>query len=122
MRYKLVKGRHGRFEDGAFTKYAPGDVIDLTDDELSRLDPGRFEALGDPPVEAPSDEAPPDQPKLGDWSHIADEPWARVAKTIRATDDIETLVAIQEAEEAGKARKGVLEAVSARLEELAEED
>lgn len=33
MKFKLLRGRHARFEDGVLVRYAVGDVIDLSDEE-----------------------------------------------------------------------------------------
>ncbi len=43
--YRLLRGRHRRFEDGTLREYTVGDLVELDDDEVRRLR-HRIKAIG----------------------------------------------------------------------------
>jgi hypothetical protein len=77
--YRLLSGRHRRFEDGVLTAYTAGDLIDLNEDESKRLQyrikpVGRAPAAVVPPCPDPEPEAlsAPVTPELPDVDEATD--------------------------------------------------
>lgn len=124
MKYKLLTGYHGRFEDGKRVRYAPGDVLDLTREERAKLGDrvvphvafeedvaGAGTSFADDSEESASGGA-------GDWSELLALSAAEAIELIGTLDDGEKVLALLDTEEAGRARKTVIAAATERLDAL----
>lgn len=134
--YRLVRGKHSRVENGVRKTYSAGDKINLTDDEAKlftagRLDPEYSHSHGGVNVNVPGqyETEPSDRDLEGesdseelesetDWSFIADENLSTVKDIIDRTKSVSDLQALADSERSGNNRKGVLDAVNARIKQL----
>lgn len=113
MKYRLLTGSHGRWEDGKSVRYVAGDEIDLSPEEVESFGK-RVEPVGGVAKAPPKPTPEPTQP-LG----LADLNWSDAAEAVSKLD-AEALDAAEAEERAGKDRKRVHEAIEARRAELAE--
>jgi hypothetical protein len=112
MRYKLLSTRFARYENGRLVRFEPGDVVDLTPEEADRFAGGRIEAV----VVAVPD---PVEPPTCVPTH---ELVARDAiAEIKVETDEDALLAVYAAEDAGRQRVSVLNAITDRLASLEDE-
>lgn len=108
--YRLLRGAHTRFEDKGAITYGLNSLIQLTDDEAAALGNRVRPAPGEKPAPAPTD-----------WSHLNTKTVPDVIAIVDKLNDVgelESLIAY-EASDAGKRRKGVLDAAEERLESIA---
>jgi len=112
--YRLISGRHGRFEDLPGGKknvvYGPGDIIGLTPAEAKNL-AGRVV----PHTETSAADAK-------EWESVVSGSNAReLVGIIKELDDADDIAALRQAEEArSRPRSSVLKAADTRLAQLAE--
>lgn len=103
-KYRLLKGSHGRSENGIDVSYVAGQVMDLSHAEATgRSLKGRIELV------AGDDDSV-------DLSLMSPK---KAASLILKLETMDEVVAFQGAEVQGKNRKPVLEAAEKRLQELA---
>lgn len=106
MKAILLIGTHGRVEaDGENHVYRQGDTIELNDDQYASLR-GRVRIIGEPDAE-PS---------------LLDHNVAAVASAIENINDVSILEELAAEETSGKKRKGVLTAISDRIDELSDDE
>lgn len=110
----LEVGTHGRWEDGDNHIYKAGDEILLSPDEARALH-GRIRIVRNAQAAAP---APAEaEAAETDVSLLAGNV-GQVALAVSQIDDLDTLVALAEAEAEGQDRKGALRAINQRVAEL----
>lgn len=118
MKYRLLTGSHGRWEKGQNVRYAAGDEIDLSNEEVESFGK-RVEPVGGSPVATPApDKTLRTLPAADKPLGLVDLGWAEAAEIVTTLETVEAVEAARKEEQAGKARKGVLDAVEARLAEL----
>jgi len=113
--YKLLSGKHGRFEAGAPRAYAKGDLIELTPEEAEGLGE-RVKLIGGPPPAAPETRVVgalerPTSRALG----LAELHWSKAAAVVGKLETVTEVEAAISEEKAGKGRRGVLDAAAERL-------
>lgn len=125
MRYRLLTGQHGRWEDGQNVVYRKGAEIDLSPEEVESLGPRRVEKIAGAAKVEPPQVAAEVAPAPETETTVAAGPlgldalhWAKAAAAVSGLATAEWLDAAEAEEKAGKDRKGVLEAIAARRAEL----
>lgn len=118
--YRLLTGSHGRFEDGTPVSYRAGQEIELNEAEAANL-AGRVELIGPAPKVKASRPEPEPEAEIGDFD-VSDMHWSKAAKLIGRLEEPGAVRKVRAAEEAGKARKGVLQAADERLAELEDQE
>jgi hypothetical protein len=120
--YKLLSGKHGRFEAGVPRAYAKNDLIELTPEEAENLGE-RVKLIGEPAAAAPAEatEVPPEtvEPAAPATLGLAELHWSKAAASIGKLGTAAEVEAAIAEEKAGKGRRGVLDAAEARLREIA---
>ena len=109
--YRLKKGTISRPEGDKRVLYTPGDVVQMSDEQLAAFN-GVLEPVHTAPSPEAKEAAKKEKPALA----------ADLVEAIANSDDEDELLKILEAEEAGPNRKSVVEAATAKLEELTTED
>jgi hypothetical protein len=110
QKYKLVRGSHGRWENGVFVLYKKGgDDILLTDAERKSLG-GRVVPVGETSTTGETD-----------WTFLSEQTVPVVMDYISTVDDINQLNSLKAAEVAGGNRKMVISAVESRVSKLESE-
>lgn len=100
------------------TVYRPGETVELTDKEAQPL----LEA-SPPPIEEPGAESESPTPAAPTATNpLAPETIAEVEAILPEIEDVERLEAAHEFESSNQGRKGALEAILTRLDEVAEGD
>jgi hypothetical protein len=117
--YKLLSGKHGRFEAGVPATYAKGDLIELTPEEAEGLGE-RVKLVGGTSPPAPETRVVralerPTSRALG----LTELHWSKAAAVIGKLETAAEVDAAVAEEKAGKGRRGVLDAAEARLREIA---
>lgn len=109
--YRLKKGRISRPEKGGRKLYEPGDIVQMSDEQLASFH-GELEPIhaAQAPKKKKSD-SKTEKPKR--------TPAAELVEAIAKSDSVDELSEILALEVADANRKSVVEAANAKLEELA---
>lgn len=121
--YKLVRGGHGRFENGQNVIYRAGDTIQLTDEEAAafglRVQRIASEVSSGQQSNPQSKvNAGDQQQQVVDLSSISTLAIPGVVDLLATMQDANDIQSLKKAEETGLNRKGVMDAVERRLMEL----
>lgn len=117
MRYTLVKGTHGRFENGAFVQYGLNSTIELTDAEAEALK-GRI-ALASSGVQGGAQTEHLDSTTDdSDWTFIDTLHHSKVIELLNGLDDAEQVQSALDYELAHKNRPSVTMAARERIAAL----
>jgi len=137
-KYRLIDGTHAHhLTDGKPKRGAKPVIYEVGHSEPMPLLASEVKALGDrvipwvdqpdeailadPVEEGSSDDSGDSDIDTSEWDYLGEESWNSVVKLVGEQDDTDTLLAIGAAENKGKARASVLDAIEARLQELSEE-
>lgn len=116
QKYRLVRGSHGRTEEGGLQVYKAGtdhDVLELTDDEAK--------ALGDRVVligSAEDRKLSADSESVSDWSSLDTVRHTDAVAMMKGLEDIGQLREAMAYERTHKNRPTVVDAARVRIEEL----
>lgn len=118
--YRVLKGKHGRWEAGKVKNYTPGDTMYLTEAEARRLTSATGSMVERIGTGAPAQGSR--QPEIPETTTeplgLAEMHWSKAAALIGELETVESVRAAKDEEAASKARKGVLQAADDRLSEL----
>lgn len=112
--YRLLRGSHGRYEDGTLRVYkakTERDVVMLTDGEVA--------GLADRVVPLPADSKESATSKDVDWiSVLSERNVSQVGEIVAGLDDLDEVKSILVFEETGLNRKGAIHLINNRIKEL----